>query len=399
VSRLIALLAFVALSVVSNACEKVPLLAPSGSTITLTIGETSLPLNGTLPVTAVVIEGSGTAPQNGTVVTFTSSLGHFDPIEARTQNGLARTTFHAGARSGTATIRAFSGDAGAGEGSEASVDLLIGGAGVTTVVLRTEASSGAGTTTGIVATVLDGDGNPVPGVSVAFSSDRGQVIPGVATANGNGEARATLTTSEQTVVTASVGDVSGTITIAAPGTLTLAVVSTPPFEVGQPVNFTVTPSGTSFFSNVVVDFGDGRPPVSLGAVSGARNFTYTFTQRGNFIVTATGTTASGPTSSSVGVQVNDRAPLTVNLAGPTSAISLAATQGLVIFTATASLPGGTAAPLARVDWSFGDGQTGQGTSLSINHRYSRTGTFLVTVRVVSTDGREGTASATVQVIP
>jgi len=199
-----------------------------------------------------------------------------------------------------------------------------------------------------------------------------------------------------------VGGVNGTITIAAPGTLTLALGSgsTPPFEVGQPVNFTVTPSGTSFFSNVVVDFGDGRAPLNLGAVSGPRNFTYTFTQRGNFIVTATGTNSTGaPTSSSLGVQVNDRGPLTVGLTGPTTAISLTTNQGLATFTATATLPGGGAAPLARVEWTFGDGQTAQGTSLSINHRYAATGTFIATVRVISTDGREGTASMTVRVTP
>src|ERR1700712_4011278 len=66
------------------ACEKVPLLAPGGSTITLTSTATALPANGATEIIAQVIEASGTPPHSGTVVTFTTTLGAVQPSEAET---------------------------------------------------------------------------------------------------------------------------------------------------------------------------------------------------------------------------------------------------------------------------------------------------------------------------
>src|SRR5687767_10075493 len=84
-ARSFCILAVVALA----ACDKVPLLAPTQSTITLTVSTTALGVNGTAQVIATVIEQSGTPVQNGTVVTFTGSLGSFDPPESSTTNGKA----------------------------------------------------------------------------------------------------------------------------------------------------------------------------------------------------------------------------------------------------------------------------------------------------------------------
>ena len=66
------------------ACQKVPLLAPSGSTITLTSSATALPVNGTADIIAQVIEAAGTPPHSGTLVTFTTNLGSVQPSEAET---------------------------------------------------------------------------------------------------------------------------------------------------------------------------------------------------------------------------------------------------------------------------------------------------------------------------
>src|SRR3954471_14707979 len=90
------------------ACDKVPLLAPTGSVITLFPATTTVPLNGQVTITATVIEngvssggtgtgsgsrtstssrsGNGTPVQNGTLVTFTTSIGRIEPSEARTHN-------------------------------------------------------------------------------------------------------------------------------------------------------------------------------------------------------------------------------------------------------------------------------------------------------------------------
>src|SRR5258708_5212076 len=105
-SVLIFALAFAALS----ACDKVNLLAPTGSTLTISVNRTAVPIGGTAEVVAVVVESAGTAPQNGTVVTFSSTFGTMTPQEAQTSGGVARATFTA-TGSGEASINAFSGGA------------------------------------------------------------------------------------------------------------------------------------------------------------------------------------------------------------------------------------------------------------------------------------------------
>src|SRR5258705_10251205 len=99
-----------ALGVMAMGCERVALLAPAGSTITLTTQATTVPLNGTTSLIAQVIEPAGTPPQRGTLVTFTTSLRTIQPIEAETDpGGRVLVTFNAGTLSGVATITALSG--------------------------------------------------------------------------------------------------------------------------------------------------------------------------------------------------------------------------------------------------------------------------------------------------
>src|SRR5262245_47156670 len=93
----------------SSACDKVPLLAPTGTVITLFPAATTVPIDGQVEIVATVIEngttatppsgggtggggasggsgftsssntGAGTPVQNGTVVTFTTTLGRIEP--------------------------------------------------------------------------------------------------------------------------------------------------------------------------------------------------------------------------------------------------------------------------------------------------------------------------------
>src|ERR1035437_10238928 len=106
--RLACLLVVVSSVALVVACQKVPLLAPSGSTITLTSSATTLPVNGTTTLIAQVLEASGTPPPHGTNVTFTTSLGTVQPFEATTDTGgRVAVTFVAGTSSGTATITAL----------------------------------------------------------------------------------------------------------------------------------------------------------------------------------------------------------------------------------------------------------------------------------------------------
>src|SRR5206468_4547008 len=89
--------ALLGFALLTAACERVPLLAPSGSTITLTASATALPANGTTDIIAQVIEAGGTPPHSGTAVTFTTNLGSIQPAQAETDvNGRVLVKFVAG---------------------------------------------------------------------------------------------------------------------------------------------------------------------------------------------------------------------------------------------------------------------------------------------------------------
>src|SRR5690606_19426700 len=151
---------------VLSACAKVPLLAPTSSAITLAVSTRRDPVNGTANVTASVTEAAGTPVQNGTVVTFTSSFGVIEPVEARTEGGKATVRFVASQQSGVATIGAFSGATQA-----EALEVRVGGAATERVIVRADPQTipASGGSAQIVATVLDEFGNRMQGVPVTFS--------------------------------------------------------------------------------------------------------------------------------------------------------------------------------------------------------------------------------------
>ena len=104
------------------ACD--PLVAPVASTIFITAETTLLVPGGSTPVQAIVTEEAGTPVHNGTVVTFSATLGRMDPERAETKDGIARSTFIAGNVLGTGRVLATSGAAIAGEQPN-SVDIEI----------------------------------------------------------------------------------------------------------------------------------------------------------------------------------------------------------------------------------------------------------------------------------
>ena len=65
----------VVLAWVAIACDTVPLTAPSGSAVTISVANNIVPLGGATEVTAFVSEQGGTAVQNGTTVRFITNLG------------------------------------------------------------------------------------------------------------------------------------------------------------------------------------------------------------------------------------------------------------------------------------------------------------------------------------
>jgi len=379
-----------------SACDKVPLLAPTESTITLTSSTTVVPVNGSAEITASVTESAGTPVQNGTVVTFTSSFGAIEPNEARTQGGKATVRFVASTQSGTARVGAFSGAARA-----EVVELLVGGAAAARIILTANPRT-VSVTDGrseIIATVLDASGNPLRGVPVTFAATTGQVSPGTAVTGDNGEARTTFTGSTSGRVSANAGGQTADVEIivASPG-----VTITPPatIEAGIAATFTVAPAtGSGAIREVVIDWGDGTTPTRLGAITGTTSVAHVFPRAGVFTIRATVTDAQGVTGTSTSVvNVIEQAGIPVTLTATPNPVAIGTQAGLVNFTAGAGgLGGGTTA--SSFTWDFGDGGSAFTTGSSTNHRYTAPGTYIAVVTVRTPAGNSGVGQLTVRVTP
>jgi PKD domain len=287
------------------ACDKMPLLAPTGSVITLLATTTTVSLNSEVVIIATVIEngqaiggggtgsggttastsrGAGTPVQNGTLITFTTTIGRIEPSEARTHNGQVSVKLITAGTSGTATITAYSGGA-----SAQLSNLKIGTAAVKTVSVTTAPQSlgVTGGTVQVVASVVDEGGSSLGGVPVTFSTDKGSISPSTVTTDNSGTATATLTTTATAKITAAVGALTGTSTVTVSARSLSSFTASPTSAgAGVPITFTVTPASGSNISNVRIDFGDGTSPANLGAIGGATPYPHSYNRPGNYTATA-----------------------------------------------------------------------------------------------------------------
>jgi adhesin/invasin len=293
------------------ACDKVPLLAPTGTVITLLPATNTVSLNSEINIVATVIENGtavggtgptvarssgGTPVQNGTLISFTTTLGRIEPSEARTHNGQVTVKLITAGASGTATITAFSG------GASSTKDLTVGTAAAKGLVVTTtpQSLSASGGNVQVSATVLDAGGNPLSGIPVTFATDKGSVSPSTVTSDASGVAAATLTTNTTAKVTATAGTATGSATVTV-NARALASFSADPAatSVGVPVKFTVTPNAGANLSNVRVDFGDGSstnlgPIIAGGGTTPTATTTsHVYSSPGNYTASATGTDTSG----------------------------------------------------------------------------------------------------------
>jgi hypothetical protein len=390
-------------------CDKVPLTAPSGSTLTLFANTTVVPVNGTAEITATVIESGGTIAHNGTVVTFTTTIGTIDPAEARTRDGKATVRLHAGTRSGRAFIRAFSG----GTTTEEDLTIDIGGAAAGRIALAASPTAvpSTGGSSVLTAVVFDVDGNVLPGVPVAFTATTGTIAQSVVVSDGNGQASTTITTNRDSTVTATAGGraegqavtAQVTITAVAQPTVSVSVTTTTP-TVGQPVVFSVnaTAPAPSSIRSVTIDFGDGSSQ-SLGAISTATNVPHTYRSAGTFPVTVRAEDTNGAiVTASTAVVVSPSVPVLVGVTvqAPTTpqANPIHNVGETISITITADRQGNPSA-VQRITVDWGDGETQAIGGLQGTHVYQRAATFLIRVTVTLTDGASGTGTAAVQVFP
>lgn len=413
-------------AIVSGSCDKLPLLAPQGTVISLFSSSMVLPLNGSVDITAVAIEagaapstpttpappptppapgtptppttpaptpgtpGTGTPVHNGTVITFTTTLGRIEPVEGRTHNGQVTVRLISTGQSGTATVVAFSGGA-----RSSSLAIRVGSAASARIILSASPAQlpAVGGTSQISARVEDAEGSVVPGAPVTFSTTSGNITPSSANTDSSGIAVATLQANASADVVARSGAAEGKLTVSLRprSGLTITGPATPP-AAGLPATFTVAVAATANITNVRVDFGDGTRR-NLGALSGSTTIQHTYQTGGTFEVTATATQTTGDeetVGTAITILPGQPPGVVINVSDAVPAVNQSITLTAVVSGATSTI--------LRYDWNFGDGSpvvstTGNQTSKV----YTTTGTFTINVTVTQAAGPPGTGQASVNV--
>lgn len=414
------------LASLTSACDKVPLLAPSGSVITLTASTTALPVNGSTVLIAQVIEASGTPPHSGTSITFSTTLGTVEPSSAETgANGQAIVTFKAGTANGTATISAISGGASASGANAVKIAIGTAAVGRVSVAASPSLIPALGGSSTITTNVFDINGNALPSAPVTFTTTAGTLEPTFGTTDANGIVTATLRTSTKATVTANVGAQGGGATTPptgggttptapttgqASGSVTVdvaaapAIVITPPTTAptsGLPSTFTIaiTPAATngSAIRNVIVNWGDGATQ-DLGAPTGTVTVAHTYRSAGSYTITATATDTSGNVVTvATSVTVNTtQIGLTIT---PPSTPPSAGLPAVFTF-ALGALPPGDFVKDVIVDW--GDGKTQNLGAISatttVSHVYTIADSYTVRATLNDTAGNTTTVSTSVTVV-
>ena len=390
VSNTAVLTALALLSLVS-ACDKVPLLAPAGTVITIFPAAPTVASNSEIEIVATVIEngtittpptdnnpggtsttGSGTPVQNGTLVSFTTTIGRIEPREARTRNGEVRVRFIADGQSGTATITAYSGGA-----TGKLENLLVGFAAAERIVVSAQNLGPNGGSTTVTARVESAAGAGLAGIPVTFSTTTGSVNPPIATTDANGTATTTLTSNAAATVTATAGARTGTATVALGARLISSFTASPAATtVGAPVTFTITSGTGANIASATLHFGDGRS-TPLGAFSGDTTATYTYSAPGNYPATVIASDVLGNTQQQSTTVTIGTLPITLT-ASPSNPARLVP----VTFT----VAGIGTAQVARYDWFFSDGEQRTTSGPQTSKSFDTSGPKTIRVDVIGING-------------
>jgi len=396
----------------------VPLLAPTGSVITLTSAATAVPTNGTAQLIAQVLEPSGTPPHSGTHLIFTTTLGTIEPTEAETDvNGRAIVTFRAGLANGTATITPASG--GAAVATANVLKIAVGNAAVGTLTLTATPTTlpAGGGNSAVAARVFDIAGNSLPGVLVSFTADAGAIGPSSATTDGNGVATTTLTTTRTAKITAvaGVGVAAGTgstggtaqskditVTVNVGPSIALGAPSPATPAVGQAVSITLTitaPGATqSPIRSTTINWGDGFT-TSVGSATATVQHIYSRPGTFQIVATAVDTNGDSTTATSLVTVISAAPSVGVSADNDSPKVGTA-----VKFTIAATIPGvgsGAGVAIQNIHIDYGDGIGGDlgAGATSATHTYSSPGQKIVTVTATTTAGTSASGSVTIQVQP
>ena len=265
----------------------------------------------------------------------------------------------------------------------------------------------------LIATVVGENGQALEGIGVTFNTDQGTLSSANGVTNSSGEARTNLTTSQQTVVSATAGTkTSSNVTVAirsgpvvtlacAPttGTGNCAAVQASTSNNTATVLLTVTrASGSSALRTATIDFGDGSSQ-ALGNLAGS-TATVTHVYEGpsgstarTYTATVQVTDINGESASiSTVVTITPRAArpqLIVNLVGEPGTAVLTVGQPVTL-TATVTPATDGADVVSKYEWTFGDETSTETNGNVVTHVYTTNGRKIVTVKVTTTDGRTAT---------
>jgi uncharacterized repeat protein (TIGR01451 family) len=196
------------------------------TTITLTTNPTMTVVGSNVLLTATVTISNGDPAADGTVVSFTTSLGNVSPVTATTVGGVATTTLSS-TISGLAVVTSAVGGL-----SATALVTFTPGAPFSLTLSAVPDTVSVGNTSTLTATATDQYGNAVAdGTTISFTTSLGTLSGSTATTSG-GDAVVTLTATTLGVamVTATVGSLSATIPVTftpdAPFTFTFTLTPT-----------------------------------------------------------------------------------------------------------------------------------------------------------------------------
>jgi adhesin/invasin len=388
---LVAIVSGLLLPIVVSSCDRVPLLAPTGTTINMFATSNTVSLNSSVDIVATAVEngtdvgsgtdanastaGAGTPVQNGTLISFTTTIGSIEPSEAHTHNGQVTVKLVTGPQSGTATITAFSG------GASKTLQLKVGSAAASHVALTAAPQSlgSAGGSSTISAAVTDEGGAPVSGIPVSFSTDQGTLSAATVSTDGSGTASTVLTTTATATVTATAGSAAGVTTKVNVGARIAPTITANPAatNAGTPVTFTITTSSTANVRDAEISFGDGAGQ-DLGSIGPQAQTSHTYTNVGQYNARVTATDATGATE--FAVTTVTIGSLSVSLSAAPNPVTVGDPTVL-----TATVP--STSQIVSYTFTFDDGTTPVTTaSNTVSHTFTVRGTHTVRVNVTAVGG-------------
>jgi hypothetical protein len=247
-----------------------------------------------------------------------------------------------------------------------------------------------------VGSALDAAGNRLVGVPISFSADVGRLSASSALTDGAGEARVTLTTDRQAVVTARSGgqNATVTVTVSTAATVGLQVAPAAPL-VNSPVTLTVTPvSGTS--PRVVVNWGDGTTE-DLGVVPAVRTAAHVYRSAGTFTITATASADGETFTTSAAVLVTPQPAFGIRIT-----VSPATPNQCDVVTLTAETTGDTTVSIREYRWTIESSSPSENETVTTSgpvlvRVWQYSGRKTISVTATTTDGRTGNGQTQVAV--